>query len=128
MNESALLGVSITATVEFSRAGENGRENVCAFLSFELPVEVPGELAGRAVGANHWTAKELLEPYVSDRLLIHQDAASLRVVDTDGNVLADFDREADAVYNRDPVSEDGPFFVADDSDLVTLQITGVVEA
>lgn len=66
---------------------------------------------------------EVLYPYLSDRLMVVQDAVRLGVVDGDGTELVRFDREPLAQYDyTEPGHLTDGAFLLDDSDLVNLTI------
>ena len=124
MAESVLLSVHVTASVELSRPNAKVEQ----LHSFELPVEVPEEVAGRAVGTFAWDAKEALENYVAERVVVRADERSITVEDQDGTALCKFVLEADETLINDPAPENSPFFAAAGSEVVSLQISGVDEA
>lgn len=128
MSESALLSVSLAVTVEFHLDGA-AREQ---FQMVTLGLEVPAEIAEQAVGTFGGEAKDLLGDYITDRITIEQNASVIAVKDSEGEILCSFPREADGIYYRSKSDPEAnlpkmfdPFFVADESDLASLQIGNV---
>jgi hypothetical protein len=136
MPESYPLTVTVTATLSL-HPGE-GFSSGEILRSFTVEVDVPEEVADRAVGSSLWDAKEVLETYVAERVVVNQNAQLITMADRDGSPLCDPIQRPSEGFQRlsseqmDARAEDGrplvPAFVADDSDAVTLQITSVERA
>jgi len=129
------LKLSMCASLDLVPADGVGSHEMLA--PFEITVLVPETIADLAVGAMHWDAKDLLEGYVADAVMVDQNASFITVRDADGSQLVQFERPEKGFIRESTETlhargEDGkpmsPFFVADDSDAVTLQISKVERA